>query len=250
MQTISRGRKTKRAVYCSRVLGEQHGAVEGDGDVMAGEVAAALGAAALPPARVGVGGAERAEQRDGEVLGQRIADEADAAAGGGGEERGGVDPRDDAAARRRPGQRRQRRPPVAEAVVGAAVERAGRGVERRRHGPRRRHPPPRRQVRRRRAAGQRVRLRDGPPRGSGDVAAQHGGDRQEGEGEEREAQQAEPPRCARGRRRRYGRCPLPPHCSEVRSMLRLYFWCLFFFLKRKRMDGSSILPKLMHCTCN
>jgi hypothetical protein len=99
-------RKTKRAVYCSRVLGEQHGAVEGDGDVVAGEVAAALGAAALPPARVGVGGAERAEQRDGEVLGQRVADEADAAAGGGGEERGGVDPRDDAAARRRPGQRR------------------------------------------------------------------------------------------------------------------------------------------------
>ena len=53
--------------------------MEGDGDVRPGEVPSAPGAAALPPARVGVGGVERAEQRDGEVLGQRVADEADAA---------------------------------------------------------------------------------------------------------------------------------------------------------------------------
>jgi len=103
--------------------------VEGDGDVVPGEVAAAPGAAALPPARAGVGGAERAEQRDGEVLGQRVPDEADAAAPGGGEERRGVDPRDDAgaagAARGRPGERGQRRAAVAEAVVRAPVERAG-----------------------------------------------------------------------------------------------------------------------------
>lgn len=54
--------------------------MEGDGDVLAGEVAAAPGAPVLPLACGGVGGAERAQQRDGEVLGQRVRDEADRAA--------------------------------------------------------------------------------------------------------------------------------------------------------------------------
>ena len=46
--------------------------MERDGDVLPGEVAAAPRAPPLPLARAGVGGAERAQQRDGEVLGQRV----------------------------------------------------------------------------------------------------------------------------------------------------------------------------------
>ena len=131
----------------------------GDDDVLPGKVPSAPRASPLPLARAVVRRAERAEQRDNEVLGQRVPHEADTSSPGRGQEPRGVDPRDDgaAAAGGCPGERRELGAAVAEAVPGVAVEGAGWGVERWRRGGRGRHPPPVGRIGERGAAGERLR---------------------------------------------------------------------------------------------
>lgn len=101
-----------------------------DDDVLLGEVASAPRATPLPLAGAVVRRAERAEERDNEVLRQRVPHEPNPSPPGSGQEPRGVDPRHDgaAAAGGRPGERRELGPAVAEAVPGIAVEGAGRRI--------------------------------------------------------------------------------------------------------------------------
>lgn len=172
----------------------------GNDDVLPGKVPSAPRASPLPLARAVVRRAERAEQRDNEVLRQGVPHEPDPSAPSCGQEPRGVDPRDDgaAAAGGCPGERRKFGAAVAEAVPGVAVEGAGRGVERWRRQGRGRHPPAVGRIGERGAAGERLR------RGRAWAWGRCGEEKEDGEGygEEEHQREAEARHCARLRRQR------------------------------------------------
>jgi hypothetical protein len=175
--------------------------VVGDDDVLPRKVPSAPRASPLPLARAVVCRAERAEQRDNEVLRKRVPHEPDPSAPGRGQEPHGVDPRDDSAAAAVgcPGERRELGAAVAEAVPGVAVEGAGWGVERWRRGGRSRHPPAVGRIRERGAAGERLRRGRAWAWGRHEEEEEEDG---EGYGEEEDQREAEARHCARLRPQR------------------------------------------------
>ena len=194
----------------------------GDDDVLPGKVPSAPRASPLPLARAVVRRAERAEQRDNEVLRQRVPHEADTSAPGRGQEPRGIDPRDDgaAAAGGCPGERRELGAAVAEAVPGIAVEGAGWGVERWRRGGRGRHPPPVGRIGERGAAGERLRRGQAWARERREEEKEEDG---EGYGEEEDHREAEARHCARLRRQRADAALFRIFLLDLTVFLPLFF---------------------------